>query len=421
MSLRLYLAAVGLAAAAHAGPPLTTIQDVLYKADGARFNGVLTISWSSFHASDNSAIVTQSTTIKVVDGNLRVQLVPSTTATPAGAYTVHYNSDGRIQFKEQWAVPSSARPLRVREVRIAGSAGGVAEHETAAPIPQSSVIGLVADLGARAVKGPTFAAGRVTMVNSGGLLESVSGVAGDCVRVDGTSGPCGGTPPAFVDGEAPAGIVDGANVTFTVAADPDPVASLAVYRNGLLLKAGSDYTFSGRSIQFVPEAIPQPGDILLASYRVGGGSGGSQVYAAPQVLCGGLGAVTSSTTNTNIGSCVIPSGLLNPGERIEVRYDFEHSGTAGGFSFDVQWGGISVVHRDGAAGDVLASGRLDVALIAVGSRISGLSWGTAMPLAASVATSSGAYAGGMTINFLGRVVKASDSLTLRNYTVIRLP
>ena len=29
-----------------AGPPLTTIQDVLYKADGARFNGTLTISWT---------------------------------------------------------------------------------------------------------------------------------------------------------------------------------------------------------------------------------------------------------------------------------------------------------------------------------------------------------------------------------------
>ena len=82
----------------------------------------LTISWNSFQAVDNSAIVTQSTTVKVVDGNLRVQLVPSTTATPAGAYSVTYNSDGRIQFQERWAVPSSTQPLRVRDVRLTSPA-----------------------------------------------------------------------------------------------------------------------------------------------------------------------------------------------------------------------------------------------------------------------------------------------------------
>jgi hypothetical protein len=85
MNSRLFLVIAWLAGAAFAGPPLTTIQDVLYKADGTRFNGALTISWSSFQAVDNSAIVMQSTTVKVVDGNLRVQLVPNTSATPAGA------------------------------------------------------------------------------------------------------------------------------------------------------------------------------------------------------------------------------------------------------------------------------------------------------------------------------------------------
>src|SRR5436305_4439785 len=104
MNSRSICAVFILASASHAGPPLTTIQDVLYKADGTRFNGALTISWKSFQAVDTSDIVMQSTTVKVVDGNLRVQLVPSTTAIPAGAYTVIYNSDGRIQFQERWAV-----------------------------------------------------------------------------------------------------------------------------------------------------------------------------------------------------------------------------------------------------------------------------------------------------------------------------
>ena len=92
---------------------------MLYKANGTRFNGNLTISWTSFEAIDRSAIVQQTTTVTVVNGNLQVQLVPTTTATPAAFYTVVYNSDGRMQFQETWAVPSSVQPLRVRDVRIA--------------------------------------------------------------------------------------------------------------------------------------------------------------------------------------------------------------------------------------------------------------------------------------------------------------
>jgi len=57
-----------LASAAAAAPPITTIQDVLYKADGTRFNGQVSISWSSFEAPDQSAIATQVTTVKVVNG-----------------------------------------------------------------------------------------------------------------------------------------------------------------------------------------------------------------------------------------------------------------------------------------------------------------------------------------------------------------
>ena len=110
MIRRTIFAVVCLAAAVVAAPPLTTIQDVLYKADGTRFNGTLTISWNSFQAADNSAIVTQTSTVKVVEGNLRVQLVPNATVTPPVYYTVTYNSDGRVQFQENWAVPSSTTP-----------------------------------------------------------------------------------------------------------------------------------------------------------------------------------------------------------------------------------------------------------------------------------------------------------------------
>ena len=265
-------AAVLLAGVAAAAPTLTTIQDVLYKADGTRFNGTLSISWSSFQAADNSDIVMQTSTVKVIDGNLRVQLVPSSTATPAIVYTVTYNSDGRVQFQESWSVPPSPTPLRIRDVRVAasGSAGnsssgsGLAGSDTAAAIPESQVTGLIADLGARPIKGPALAAGATAIVDASGLIESAIGNATDCMHVDGSSGPCGGGTPTFVDGDLPSGIVDGNNATFALTAVPAPATSLSLYRNGVLQKPSLDYTATGNSIQFVVAATPQPGDILLA-------------------------------------------------------------------------------------------------------------------------------------------------------------
>ena len=152
MISRSFLAAVCLATSSFAAPPLTTIQDVLYKADGTRFNGTLTISWTSFEAIDHSVIAQQSTTVTVVNGNLQVQLVPTTTATPAAFYTVVYNSDGRVQFQETWAVPSSVQPLRVRDVRVATAAVGADTVTTT--VQESDVVGLISDLGARPLKGP---------------------------------------------------------------------------------------------------------------------------------------------------------------------------------------------------------------------------------------------------------------------------
>ncbi|MBZ5575903.1 MAG: hypothetical protein LAP40_05020 [Acidobacteriia bacterium] len=182
-------AALLLMEAGLAGPPLTTIQDVIYKADGTRFTGMLTISWNGFEASDRSAIATQMVTVKVVDGNLRVKLVPNTSSNPPGFYSVAYNSDGRVQFTESWAVPDSPLALRLREVRV--TTPPVSPQPT--PIQMSDVAGLTASLDLRPMKAAGYAAGRVLMVNPPGTgLDSVTGQATDCVRVDGTSAPCGG-------------------------------------------------------------------------------------------------------------------------------------------------------------------------------------------------------------------------------------
>ena len=419
MISRLFLAAVCLVMPSLAAPPLTTIQDVLYKADGTRFNGTLTISWSSFEAIDHSMIEQQSTTVTVVNGNLQVQLVPTTSATPATYYTVVYNSDGRVQFQETWAVPSSVQPLRVRDVRVATAVGADTVTTT---VQEADVVGLISDLGARPLKGPGYAAGRVAFVNSSGSIETVTGAPTDCVRVDGTSGPCGGTPPGFVDGDAPAGLVDGANTAFTLSGVPNPAASLTVYRNGMLQKPGQDFTLSGNQIQFVTAAAPQPGDTLAANYRLTGSAGDTpQLFPNPQVLCSGLGATTNSSTLASVGTCNIPAALLAPGDRVEIRFDLDHSGSAGGFSFEVHWGATTVLGRNASAVDAQATGRAEAALTAAGAQLSHQSWGTSLAFAAGVGKSTDDYTAGVTVDFLANTVQSAETVTLKNFTVVRFP
>jgi hypothetical protein len=420
MISRLFFVSASVAASLWAAPPLTTIQDVLYKADGTRFNGSLTISWTSFEAIDRSVIAQQTTTVNVVNGSLQVQLVPTTTATPAAFYTVVYHSDGRIQFQETWAVPSSTQPLRVRDVRIAipGAAGADTASTT---VQESDVLGLISDLGARPLKGPAYAAGRVAFVNPSGAMETVNGAPTDCVRVDGSSGPCGGVPPNFADNDSPAGVVDGANTAFTLTGVPNPPASLTIYRNGVLQKVGQDFSLSGSQISFLATP-PQPGDTLLASYRLTGGNDTTpQLYPNPQVLCSGLGGATSSNTLASVGACNIPAGFLAAGDRLEIRFDLEHQGSAGGFTFEVHWGTTTVLSRNALPADALAAGRADLALTAQGAQLSHQSWGTTLPFAAGVGTATDDYNAGLSIDFQAKAEQSGEAVTLKNFTVIRLP
>jgi hypothetical protein len=426
MIRRFLLAAVCLTSSWAATPQLTTIQDVLYKADGTRFNGILTISWNSFQSADSADIVTQSLTVKVLAGILRVQLVPSPTS-PAGYYTVVYNSDGRVQFQETWSVPASSQPVRVSAVRVNNpSAGLIAPggEISGGPITESQVTGLTADLAARPLEGPAFATGRAAVINTLGSLDAASGSPSDCLHVDGSSGACGssgGTNASFVDGNSPAGIVDGSNTTFTLSQTPSPATSLALYRNGILQKVTQDYTLSGNTVVFVTADTPQPGDTLLASYRLAGTGGSTQSNPAPQVLCSGTGASTTGVSMTAIGACAIPSGILLAGDRVEIHFDLAHTGTASGFTFEVDWAATPILNRTGATSDALVSGRADAAVRQYGAQLSSQSWGTVLPFSATVAPSTDAYASGITINFQGMLARTGDTLALANYSVIRIP
>jgi hypothetical protein len=262
------------AVSALAAPPLTTIQDTLYNADGTLFVGSAEFAWRSFTASDGSYIVMNQTSLRIVNGALKVRLVPTANATSVAYYTVRYTSDGRTMFTESWVVPASGTALRVADVRVAAPPGGGGSSGgggTPSTVSMSDVAGLTEALAARPTRGQGFTPGRAAFIDDTGALSSVTGSLGDCIRVDGTAGVCGsgsgGTGPTFVDMEVPAGAINGSNALFTLAYSPAPAASLHLYRNGILQKAGLDYTLSGPILTFIAGAIPQSGDALLASYR----------------------------------------------------------------------------------------------------------------------------------------------------------
>jgi hypothetical protein len=412
---------------------LTTIQDTLFKADGTLFNGSLTIQWSTFDANNIGTIVQQSEAVSVVNGNLFLQLVPNATAVPpANIYTVHYQSDGREQFAETWTVPTSTVPLRVAQVRVGsqavtstGGAGGSSSSGT--PIPESGVIGLQADLAQRPTMGVGFGTNAVAVVDDNGVLETAVGDPGNCVFVDGTTGPCGQLTTSTA--EVPGGTIDGVNNTFMLANTPLG-SSLMLFRNGLNLTATSDYTLNGSTIQFVPGALPQPGDTLNAFYTVdtsAGGTitaltapGGSIHTAAAQVICSAAGTSTNAAASISLGGCDIPAAGLLPGDRIEVRFTLTHSGLTSGFSFQVNWGNTTIVSRIAGTQDAAVAGRADAALSAAGAQFSLESWGTVLPFLPGLVTAPAQS--GLEVVFRAALATAgSDSVALTNYTVLRYP
>src|SRR5215472_10628491 len=157
----LLCAVLGLTPRLGAQPALTTIQDILYMADGNRFSGVVTIAWQSFEAGDTSNIGAQVTRLAISNGNLFVQLVPTTTSSTPATYAVQYNSSGHTQFSEVWVVPPSSTPLRVRDVRLGPgvvSTPGPASQSTTVQI--ADVLGLQSALNLRPTMGSGYGPAR---------------------------------------------------------------------------------------------------------------------------------------------------------------------------------------------------------------------------------------------------------------------
>ncbi len=421
----LAMTAAAVAAMMSAQPALTTIQDTLYLANGMRFNGTLYISYDAFQAGDNSNIATANLTVPIVNGVLQVQLVPTTTASAGAQYNVTYNSNGVNQFTQVWAVPPSTTPLSLRDILVSqGSVVGPAP--VTSEIDISDVTGLQNQLTIRPQEGVSFTVGRAAVIDTSGEIDGAAGNLTDCVRVDGSSGPCGsggsGVLPSFSDEETPGGAINGSNSLFTLANSPSPPASLLLYLNGLLMTQGVDYTLSGSTITFLPASTPETGDVLTASYRYANPSNPLGSLTAAQVICSSAGSSTSAAALTQLGSCTIPAGLLGTGDRIEVDFQYGHTGSTTGFTGAILWSGASIVSRTAAASETALSGRMTFGIGSGGQTWDSQSWGSSLSFAAGAGSASANIGQNLTISFQAEMAASTaDSIGLMNFTVIRYP
>jgi hypothetical protein len=301
---------------------LTSIQDTVTNADGTPFNGTVIVTWNGFTAPSGGTIAPHSTSAQIYNGVLSILLVPTTTASAGAYYLATYNSsDGTTTWAETWQVPPSTTPLTLNQVRVpqagGGSTGSSGGSGITLPIPISDVTNLTSTLAGMSASistlttqlssltvTPVFVDGETpsgaangsnrsfSLANTpspatsldlyrNGLVQTAGvdfTIAGSTITFLQVATPqtgdllqayyrAAGVGPAaaFKDDESPAGALNGVNTTFTLSFAPNPVLSLRLYKNGLLLKPGADYLLSGATITFA--STPQATDVIVSYYR----------------------------------------------------------------------------------------------------------------------------------------------------------
>lgn len=69
-----------------------------------------------------------------------------------------------------------------------------------------------------------------------------------------------------VNGEVPTGSIDGSNAVFTLSLVPR-LSTLLVFKNGLAMRRGLDFTISGQTITFDSTQIPQVDAVLWVKFQ----------------------------------------------------------------------------------------------------------------------------------------------------------
>lgn len=96
----------------------TTVQDMVYRADGAIASGAVVVSWPAFTTANGSAVAAGSTSATIGPaGVLTVALTPNDGATPEGSYyTAVFHLDDGTTDKQYWVVPVSSTPVKLAAI-----------------------------------------------------------------------------------------------------------------------------------------------------------------------------------------------------------------------------------------------------------------------------------------------------------------
>jgi hypothetical protein len=126
--IRLQAGPLTASPAPQSGPPLTSVIDTVYMADGIAAQGVLLITWPAFVSANGTAVAPGSLDVTLgTNGALNVGLVPNAGANPAGVYyTVVYQLGPGEVRTEYWVVPTSS-PATLAEVRTTPGSGTAAQ------------------------------------------------------------------------------------------------------------------------------------------------------------------------------------------------------------------------------------------------------------------------------------------------------
>jgi trimeric autotransporter adhesin len=115
---------VGLGVSRGQGPATSTIQDIVYRADGTLAGGTLLISWPTFSTAAGQSVAAGRKSVNLAPGGvLSVELVPNTGSAPAGTFnTVVYQLDDGTVKTEFWTVTASS-PTTIAAVRTTLGSG----------------------------------------------------------------------------------------------------------------------------------------------------------------------------------------------------------------------------------------------------------------------------------------------------------
>lgn len=143
-----------------ATPATTTVQDVVYRADGTAAAGTLLISWPSFSTAGGNAVAAGNKSVVLgPQGALAVDLVPNIGASPAGTYyTVVFQLDDGTVRTEYWVLGTSS-PTTIAAVRTTPGATSAASQMATRQYVDAAVAAKASDASVVHVSGTETIAG----------------------------------------------------------------------------------------------------------------------------------------------------------------------------------------------------------------------------------------------------------------------